>query len=97
MAERKWKNEEAAQLIELAEAGLTVEEIGERLDRTSGAMKVKGTWIGVDFYVSEIGSLPEKRRNKTLPCKMCDRPIELNLGRSLHMRRMQEVGTYRCA
>ncbi|MBY3594266.1 hypothetical protein HJA87_31180 [Rhizobium bangladeshense] len=55
MAERKWTHEEAAQLIELAEAGLTVDEIGDRLDRTGGAVRVKANRIGVDFYVRDIG------------------------------------------
>ena len=54
MAERKWTHEEAAKLIELAEAGLTVEEIGDRLDRTSGAVRVKANRIGIDKFYSKI-------------------------------------------
>jgi len=48
MAERKWTNEEAERLIELAGPGLSVEEIGERLDRTGGAVRVKANRIGLD-------------------------------------------------
>lgn len=50
MAEWKWTHEEAAKLIELAEAGLSVEEIGDRLDRTSGAVRVKANRIGIDKF-----------------------------------------------
>lgn len=43
-------------LIELADAGLTVVEIGERLDRTSGAVRVKANRLGIDkFYSRDIG------------------------------------------
>ena len=76
MAERKWTNEEAAQLIELAEAGLSVDEIGDRLDRTSGVVRVKANRIGIDkFYSRDIGKFPEKRRDKKLDCMMCERPM----------------------
>lgn len=80
MGERKWTHEEAAQLIEFAEAGLTVEDIGERLDRTPGAVRVKANRIGVDFYVRDIGKFPEKRRDKMLPCAMCARPMACPCG-----------------
>ncbi len=76
MAERKWTHEETAQLIELAEAGLTVEEIGDRLDRTSGAVRVEAARIGIDkFHSRDIGKFPEKRREKNLDCMMCERPM----------------------
>lgn len=97
MAERKWTHEEAAKLIELAEAGLSVEEIGDRLDRTSGAVKVKGTRIGVDFYVRDIGKFPEKRRNKTLPCKMCDRPMNSTWAGHRICDECKKTELYRCA
>ncbi|KQQ61183.1 hypothetical protein ASF69_01795 [Rhizobium sp. Leaf311] len=76
MAERKWTHYEAAQLIDMAQAGLTTDEIGEVLDRTTGAVRVKATRIGVDgFYQRDTGKFPEKRRDKKLPCKMCSQPM----------------------
>lgn len=76
MAERKWTHDEASDLIDLAQAGLTTDEIGELLDRTAGAVRVKATRIGVDgFYQRDIGKFPAKRRAKKLPCMTCEQPM----------------------
>jgi hypothetical protein len=89
MAERKWTHEEATQLIQLAEAGLSVDEIGERLDRTSVAVRVKANRIGVDFYVRDIG--------KMLPCKMCGQPMNSTWSGHRICDDLQKDRAIRCA
>ncbi|WP_027488948.1 hypothetical protein [Allorhizobium undicola] len=97
MAERKWTNDEATQLIELAEAGLTVDEIGERLDRTGGAVRVKANRIGVDFYVRDIGKFPAKRRSEKLDCMMCRLPMVSTWAGNRICDSCKKTELYRCS
>lgn len=98
MAERKWTHDEATQLIELAEAGLTVEETGERLDRTPGAVRVKANRIGIEsFYERDIGKFPAKRRSEKLDCMMCRLPMVSTWAGNRICDCCKKTELYRCA